>query len=134
VSSDVLDVRPLGTGHVQDTTTDLSLQVGALHTETTRLFVIHSPHNPIILALPWLQDHNPQISWREKQIIGWDPTCYSKCLKPTTLIPVKTTFTTQEINAAPNVPPEYVDLMEVFSKTKASQLPPHQPSDCAIEL
>jgi len=120
-----LDGRPLGTGHVQYTTTDLCLQVGAQHTETTCLFVIHSPHNPIILGLPWLQDHNSQISCREKQIIRWDPTCYSKCLKPTPLILVKTTFITQELNTAPYVPPEYVDLMELFSKTKASQLPPH---------
>lgn len=89
---------------------------------------------PNHLGLPWLQDHNPQISWREKQIIRWDSTCYSKCLKPTTLIPAKTTTTTHKLNTAPHVPPEYADLMEVFSKTKAPQLPPHRPSDCAIEL
>lgn len=33
-----------------------------------------------------------------------------------------------------HVPPEYTKLLEVFSKTKASGLPPHCPYDCAIDL
>lgn len=32
------------------------------------------------------------------------------------------------------VPPEYHDLAQVFSKEKASSLPPHQPYDCGIDL
>ncbi|KAI2665727.1 Transposon Tf2-9 polyprotein [Labeo rohita] len=32
------------------------------------------------------------------------------------------------------VPSEYADLIEVFSKTRAAALPPHRPYDCAIEL
>ena len=32
------------------------------------------------------------------------------------------------------VPPEYMDLKEVFNKTRASSLPPHRPYDCAIDL
>lgn len=34
----------------------------------------------------------------------------------------------------PELPPEYIDLTEAFSKSKASQLPPHRPNDCAIDL
>ncbi len=33
-----------------------------------------------------------------------------------------------------NVPKEYLDLKEVFSKSRAASLPPHRPYDCAIEL
>lgn len=33
-----------------------------------------------------------------------------------------------------NVPEEYSDLLEVFSKARASQLPPHRSWDCAFEL
>ncbi len=33
-----------------------------------------------------------------------------------------------------NVPEEYLDLKEVFSKSRAASLPPHRPYDCAIEL
>ncbi|KAI2662392.1 Transposon Tf2-11 polyprotein [Labeo rohita] len=32
------------------------------------------------------------------------------------------------------IPSPYQDLSEVFSKTKATQLPPHRPWDCAIDL
>ncbi|KAI2650240.1 Transposon Tf2-6 polyprotein [Labeo rohita] len=32
------------------------------------------------------------------------------------------------------VPSEYADLIEVFSKTRAAALPPHRPYDCTIEL
>jgi len=35
---------------------------------------------------------------------------------------------------AVNIPPCYDDLAEVFSKTKATQLPPHRPWDCTIDL
>ncbi|XP_034077337.1 uncharacterized protein LOC117549482 [Gymnodraco acuticeps] len=34
----------------------------------------------------------------------------------------------------PNVPSCYHNLREVFSKTRASTLPPHRPYDCAIDL
>lgn len=64
-----LDIRPLGSGQVQFTTRDISLCTGAFHTETIRLFVFQSPQTPIILGLPWLENHNPCISWTEKQII-----------------------------------------------------------------
>ncbi|XDV37360.1 hypothetical protein PO909_006967 [Leuciscus waleckii] len=33
-----------------------------------------------------------------------------------------------------NVPGEYQDLREVFSKSRAASLPPHRPYDCAIDL
>ncbi len=33
-----------------------------------------------------------------------------------------------------NVPEAYHDLRAVFSKSRASSLPPHRPHDCVIEL
>ncbi len=33
-----------------------------------------------------------------------------------------------------DIPSEYADLAETFSKAKDTQLPPHRSSDCAIEL
>lgn len=35
---------------------------------------------------------------------------------------------------AVTLPPCYDDLAEVFSKTKATQLPPHRSWDCSIDL
>lgn len=33
-----------------------------------------------------------------------------------------------------NIPPEYQEYSELFSKAKASDLPPHCPYDCAIDF
>lgn len=38
------------------------------------------------------------------------------------------------MNTVPVVPNCYTDLLEVFSKERATQLPPHRPWDCAINL
>ncbi len=66
-----LDGRPLGSGCIQSITEDLQLSTGALHTETICLFMFQSPQNPIILGLPWLEQHNPSISWTKRQILHW---------------------------------------------------------------
>ncbi len=125
-----LDGRPLGSGRIQFTTEDLSLCTGAFHTETIRLFVFQSAQTPIILGLPWLEKHNPIISWSDKQIIQWSETCRQHCLDLTLQKESKGTAPL----LAHKLPVEYHDLIEAFSKTKASQLPPHRSSDCAIDL
>ncbi|KAG1967775.1 retrotransposable element [Pimephales promelas] len=40
----------------------------------------------------------------------------------------------EEAGDLSNVPAEYLDLKEVFSKSRAASLPPHRPYDCAIDL
>ncbi len=122
-----LDGRPLGTGRVQFITEDIQLRVGALHTEAIRLFVFQSPQSPIILGLPWLERHNPSISWPEKQITQWSEFCREKCLPSTSA---------RRVTCKPEfqLPAEYHDLAEAFSKVKATQLPPHRTGDCAINL
>lgn len=123
-----LDGRPLGSGRIKFTTEDLQLSTGVLHTETIRLFVSQSPQNPIILGLPWLELHNPSISWTKKQITQWSDFCLHNCLHD---MPVKKRSETSLTDPLPSV---YQDLAEAFSKVKASYLPPHRVSDCAIDL
>ncbi len=125
-----LDGRPLGSGRIQFTTEDLSLCTGAFHTETIRLFVFQSPQTPIILGLPWLEKHNPTISWPDKQITHWSKGCRQHCLDLTLQRRGEVTAP----RSTHRLPVEYHDLIEAFSKTKASQLPPHRSNDCAIEL
>ncbi len=122
----VLDGRPLGSGCIQFTTEDLQLRTGVLHTETIRLFVFQSPQNPIILSLPWLEQHNASISWTKKQIIQWSDFCLKNCLCS---MPFKRGI---ETSLKDPLPSEY--LAEAFSRVKASHLPPHRASDCAIDL
>ncbi len=45
-----------------------------------------------------------------------------------------TSIESPETHKTINIPSCYNDLSEVFSKTKATRLPPHRPGDCAIEL
>ncbi len=123
-----LDGRPLGSGSIQFTTADLQLSTGLLHSETIRLFVFQSPQNPIILGLPWLEQHNPSILWAKKQITQWSDFCLQNCLCS---IPVKRRG---ETSSNDSLPREYHDLAEAFSKVKSLHLPPHRASDCAIDL
>ncbi len=123
-----LDGRPLGSGCIQFTTEDIQLSIGVLHTEDIRLFVFQSPQNPIILGLPWLEQHNPSISWTERQITRWSDSCRKNCLCSK---PIKRR---NETSLKDPLPGEYQDLAEAFSKVKASHLPPHRSSDCAIDL
>ncbi len=124
-----LDGRPLGSGRVQFITEEMQLRVGALHTETISLFVFQSPQTPIILGLPWLERHNPSISWSERQITQWSESCKQNCLPSNSRKSRKSTYMPES-----QLPAEYNDLAEAFSKTKATQLPPHRTGDCAIDL
>ncbi|KAK3542693.1 hypothetical protein QTP86_033188 [Hemibagrus guttatus] len=80
-------------------------RVKLFQVEKLVLFVISTPYNHIILGFPWLQTFPASPHhWK-----AWSPCT-----------PIKSM--------------EYHDLQEVFSKEKVTQLPPHQPCDCAIEL
>ncbi len=121
-----LDGRPLGSGpspihHRGHTITCWS------PSHRVELFVFQSPQTPIILGLPWLERHNPSISWSEKQITQWSESCRQNCLPSTSA---------RRVTCMPELqlPAEYHDFAKAFSKTKASQLPPHQTGDCAIDL
>lgn len=113
---------------------DLQLQTGTLHTETIRFYIITSPHNTVILGLPWLHQHNPLISWREDRILKWNPLCHSNCITGSYSLSVQAITLKDEPALLPTLPIEYSDFTEAFSKTKASELPPHRSSDCSIEL
>ncbi len=130
-SSLALDGRPLGKGKILRLTEPVKLHIGTLHSEEIQFYVIQSPTHPLILGLPWLRTHDPQISWREGQITEWGPACQERCLsKITRKLNTTTTSTVDTLN----LPREYADLIEVFSKKKASQFPAHRSVDCAIDL
>lgn len=63
VTVTALDGRPLGTGERQYITPPLTLSIGPQHKETIQFYTIHSSLHPMILGFPWLERHNPQISW-----------------------------------------------------------------------
>ncbi|KAI2661109.1 Transposon Tf2-6 polyprotein [Labeo rohita] len=99
-----LDGQPLGSGQIHHTTNDLTLRIEPCHQEIIRFFIISSPQSPIILGYPWLNLHGPTIAWADCTISRWSPHCRQHCLQPKA------------------------------NRTKAIQLPPHRPGDCAIDL
>ncbi len=68
-----------------------------------------------------------------KSVSAWSSHCHKSCLVsacPSVSVPVFQ----EEAGDLSNVPTEYLDLKEVFSKSRAASLPLHRPYDCAIEL
>lgn len=112
------------------------MQTSIYHTETIQFHILPTSTSSIILGLPWLHTHNPQICWREGQITHWNERCQSKCLSHSSPLPVRAIQAAESTESTPdfNLPSEYHDLAIAFSKVRASQLPPHCPYDCAIDL
>lgn len=104
------------------------------HREEIQLFVIRSPHSPLILGLPWLKTHNPHLDWSKGTVNCWSTFCHVHCLK-SALSPQSV-----QVSKAPHppdlssVPEIYHGLATVFSKQRALSLPPHRPYDCQIDL
>lgn len=130
---EAIDGRPLGTGHVSALTQELVMQTGLLHTETIQFYILPTSNASIILGLPWLQCHDPHISWKEGQIIQWNNACYPKCLSPVSPLSVRS-INVSEPPPDVDLPEEYRDLSVAFSKVRASKLQPHRLYDCAIDL
>uniref|UniRef100_A0A8C6PCD2 Gypsy retrotransposon integrase-like protein 1 n=1 Tax=Nothobranchius furzeri TaxID=105023 RepID=A0A8C6PCD2_NOTFU len=114
-------------------TTPIRLMTSGNHSEELTFFVFPSPQSPVVLGHPWLRNHNPRINWVTNQVEMWSNKCHSTCLGPArpSSEPRALKITPPDLTG---VPPEYHDLQQVFSKHKASSLPPHRPYDCAIDL
>ena len=96
--------------------------------------VISSPLFPVILGIPWLRAHNPQVDWISGRITFPSYYCQEHCLpRPSNPSP-----TLMCLNADPSllqsVPKPYHGFLDVFSKKGADSLPPHRPYDCPVEL
>ena len=111
----------------------VSLTIAGNHVESLQFFVIQSPLVPVILGRPWLAQHEPHIAWSSGNILEWSSSCHARCLQAAPGPAVRAVPIAPPPDLS-SVPPEYHDLGEVFSKTRAQSLPPHRPYDCAINL
>lgn len=64
---EVIDGREIACGMVKEETVPIELRIGD-QKEKLVFNVIPSPHHPIILGLPWLKYHNPDVDWRTGKI------------------------------------------------------------------
>lgn len=119
-----IDDTLIGEGITHQTKT-LTLNVGLLHQESITLYIVDSPKFEIILGHPWLSIHDPDISWYHGELTHWSTFCLNHCF-PTKPQPYLTTsIESPDTLKTVNIPTYYYNLSEVFSKTKAAQLPLH---------
>ncbi|KAI2647094.1 Transposon Tf2-6 polyprotein [Labeo rohita] len=128
-----IDDALIGEGIKQQTKT-LTLIVGLFHQESITLYIVNSPLHEIILRHPWLAIHDPDISWHHGELLQWSPFCINHCFTAQPLPCLTTSIESPETPKTVNIPSCYDDLSQVFSKTKATHLPPHRPWDCAVDL
>lgn len=119
--------RPFSEGEVIYATVSLCLQVSL---EEITFHLMKSPEFPVVFDFPWLNRHNPHLDWSTRTIHEWGPTCHATCLLPS---PVPQLAKTIHISES-QVPVEYLDLKEVFSKSRDSTLSLHRPYDYSIEF
>lgn len=74
----VMDNKPIVNGLITHQSIPIMLQVGLFYTEEISLFVTSTLN--IIFGFPWLQDHNPQISWPHKDLTSWSFRCLRQCI------------------------------------------------------
>ncbi len=123
-------------------TLPLKLRIGILHVEEITFLVLEEATVDLILGCPWLSTHSPEIRWETSEVICWSESCRQHCLKgiprplhqfPTTQV-ASTRVESPEPSSTPSIPSDYRAFQDVFSKQAATQLPPHRPWDCAIDL
>uniref|UniRef100_A0A3B5QX72 CCHC-type domain-containing protein n=1 Tax=Xiphophorus maculatus TaxID=8083 RepID=A0A3B5QX72_XIPMA len=115
-------------------TEPVRLIVGGNHQESISFLIINSPNIPVILGATWLRLHNPHIDWVHGLVLGWSTHCLSTCLQAANHpgpVPLGPPVQDPDLSG---IPKDYHDLKEVFSKHRATSLPPHRPYDCAINL
>ncbi|KAK3509828.1 hypothetical protein QTP70_012502 [Hemibagrus guttatus] len=122
-----LDGRPVAPGKITHLTSPLDLSTYQ-HQER---ICFHLIQFPVILGYPWLLQHNPHLDWSTGTVLSWGSTCQTTCMGQSSPDPV---LESQESLDLSQVPIQYHHLKAVFSKKKATSLPPHRPYDCAIEL
>ncbi len=133
--------KPLGRGWVKFESPPMKLKIGNLHEEEITFLVPEGPTVDIILGHPWLIHHSPEIQWESSDIIRWSKYCHQHCLKEIPGPPrlpaaqvASTRVESPETSVIPMIPLDYRAFQDVFSKQAATQLPPHRPWDCAIDL
>ncbi len=116
-------------------TQPLQLHIGLFHQEAISFYVIDSPRHEIILGYPWLSVHDPVFSWHHGELTHWSRFCQTHCMHSAIIKPCLTTsIESPNTTQTTEIPSCYEEFSEVFSKIKATQLPPHRPWDCAIDL
>ncbi len=119
---------------ITHSTPSVSLVVSGNHREVIELYLLDSTGAPVVLGHPWLVQHNPHVDWSGNSVLSWSQSCLASCLGAALSSGSLSSVFQVESADLSGVPTEYHDLCRVFSKSRATSLPPHRPYDCAIDL
>lgn len=156
VSVEMIDGSPVDPEGVTHTTVPIRVTT-RFGTEHLSFYIISSPHAQIVLGMPWLEKHNPDVDWK-RRIIRPRPDTHVPAVQtvsaaafamlarhnpayrlqvdhvlarppsPAPTNPDETGRTT------PELPTEYAEFADVFDKKLVETLPPHREYDCQIDL
>ncbi|KAK3514050.1 hypothetical protein QTP70_002509, partial [Hemibagrus guttatus] len=97
----------------------------------------------VVLGRPWLEQHDPILSWKTGEVLRWGEHCFKGCF-PERPSPRLSCIDEVQVHATSvesplekrsiTIPACYSRFSDVFCPKKASKLPPHRPWDCAINL
>ncbi|KAH7443388.1 hypothetical protein KP509_02G032100 [Ceratopteris richardii] len=143
VVAEVVDGRPLASGNITMETIPLRVHLGD-HDSHICFNVISSPVNMVIIGMPWLKKHNPEINWENNKIIPRDIQKNPTYVGAKAFIHAVRKEPTYMIYAIPaqepkkddpvELPNQYKGFEDVFEKKNAGILQEHRPYDCVIEL
>ncbi|XP_077158510.1 uncharacterized protein LOC143820028 [Paroedura picta] len=148
-----VDGAPVGGDAIRHATSALALNLGS-HWERISLTIAPVAGFSILLGMDWMDLHRPEIDWDEKRLVFSHPNCklhfwYRDQPDAPPVAVAGTVVPWSESPAMLNpwlramglysnpddaIPACYRDLAEAFSEEECNQLPPHRPTDCAIEL
>ncbi|KAK3535368.1 hypothetical protein QTP70_010217 [Hemibagrus guttatus] len=133
--------KPASRRQVSRSAGPLLLQVGVLHVEEITLLVLEESTADVILGHPWLEQHNPILSWKTGEVLKWGDTCFPGCFPdlpvpqspiPTPLHVQATSIESPFVNRPLEIPTCYAPFSDVFCPKRASKLPPHRPWEGSI--
>lgn len=76
-----VDGTPISSGPVTHITEVMDIKMGD-HQEQIAFNIANLGVFPLILGIPWLRKHNPQIDWRKNRVVFNSATCLLKCNDP----------------------------------------------------
>ena len=138
--------------HIESGTINKEVEIELLigkHSENIILDITQLGHCPIILGIPWLKKHNPEVLWSSHRVTFNSKPCIENCLPKSCLesvsfgmiehpiIPVSSVSVSSSPLPKPAiaslkslddvVPPQYQKYEEVFSEKESNSLPEHGP-------
>ncbi|KAK4683622.1 hypothetical protein P7C73_g6616, partial [Tremellales sp. Uapishka_1] len=77
----VIDGRSISSGAITHHTSPVKLSISG-HEETISLDITSLGSYAVILGLPWLSQHNPNIDWAKPSIVFSSQHCFEQCIWP----------------------------------------------------